>query len=315
MKRQFISIMMIGLLASSFSVGAFADTTPADPAAPAPTATEVTTPVVPVVPVVPAVPSPEVTTPVPTPVTLPTTESVNGTVNQIEALKKQLETVNGKISEAKNKAAQNAKNNKAAKDQKTKLSTAAEQAKQEALLKQLANEYNQKQNQLSAYTKQLQQVQGKLAEANESKYTDKEQAYLKSIEAILNKNQPKLVVIPADHIVSDNPAFKVDMPLAFKDGMVYIPKSVLEKQYGVAISYEGQQKKFILKIEGTLVEMFLLQNVIEIDGVPKKAEARPIVIDEKIYIPMKGISKLINVEYTYNKETNMLIIDDLDIQN
>lgn len=311
MKRQFISVMMIGLLASSFSVGAFADTTPAEtttpaptevtaPVTPDPTATEVTTPVTPVVPVV-------------TPV--PTTEAVNGTVNQIEALKKQLEAVNAKISDAKNKAAQNAKNNKNAKDQKSKLAASAEQAKQEALLKQLAAEYNQKQNQLSAYTKQLQQVQGKLAQANESKYTDKEQAYLKSIEAALQKNEPKLVVIPADHIVSDNPAFKVDMPLAFKDGMVYMPKSVLEKQYGVAISYESQQKKFILKIEGTLVEMFLLQNIIEIDGVPRKAEARPIVIDEKIYIPVKGIAKLINVEFNYNKETNMLVIDDLDIQN
>lgn len=183
---------------------------------------------------------------------------------------------------------------------------------------------NQKQNSnleslLLNYAKQTQATQNKNGNQKQNnsqaqgKYTQKELDYLKSIETVLKKSDPKLVVIPATNIVTDNPSFKVDMPLAFKNGSVYMPKSVLEKQYGVAVSYEEQTKKFILKVEGTLVEMFLLQNVIELDGVPKKVDAKPIVIEEKIYLPINHLNKLIHVKTTYLKDRNLLVIDDLDI--
>lgn len=310
MKRQFISIMMIGALASGMTMGAFANTTTT--AAPIPSTTCVATETT--SPGGVQFPSEEVTASL-------LYQQSQGLRHQIEVLKQQLASVNQKIAQANDTVKHNngndhkneKKNDK--KNNKNHKYTEAEQNAQQNLLRQLTKEFTDKQNTLNGYNKQLKVIMDKMENINDGKYTDKEKEYLKQMEEALGRNNSKLVAIPADRVLSDIPNFKLDMPMAQKDGVIYMPKSVLPNQFATAVKYDEQGKKFIFKIDGTLVEMFLLQNVIEIDGIAKKAIAKPIVMNDKVYLPMNDLQKLLNVQLKWDATTKVLVIDDLDIAN
>lgn len=315
MKKKWLALSLAAMLMSGVSLGAYADTVPAGmesvtTTAPATTTTTTTTTT-----------TPTTTTTTPTTTTAPVVNVTELTKTQAEAdaLKAQLESLYSQLKNTKEKAE---KAEKAEKESKSKGKSASapgqavsEMAKLQALVKQLTAQINAKQTVLNAQNKKVAEAQAKAAKDTAEKYSQQETNNLKAIEAILKKNDPKMIVVQADHIITDNPTFKVDMPLIVKDGVVYMPKSVLEKQFGLNIKYEETTKKFITKIEGQLVEMFILQNVVEIDGVPHKIEGRPIAIDGKIYFPMNGIDKLLNVTVKWNNEYKVIIIDDLDIAN
>jgi hypothetical protein len=176
-------------------------------------------------------------------------------------------------------------------------------------------------NSTAAYQKQIDQIKAKIAAIlkaqgkTDDKVTDKQAAYIKGIEANLKKNNPTIVMVQSDKIVTDNLAIKADLPLAVKDGVVYMAQSTLEKSFGITIKYENTQNKFISKIEGSLVEMFLKSNLMEIDGVPKKVESKPIAIEKDNYFPINTIDKLLKIEVKWDKELKVISIDDLDIVN
>lgn len=282
MKHRLIAIMMVGVLTASMSVGAFADSKSKGKVYSQPdvrtsaTATMVTS-------------GAATTTTSPGGVIVPGDDfsEYKSLQNKLEVLKKQLLDANNRIKKATGKDKKSLENSTAAYNKQIKLI----QSKMAELLK----EYNE--------------------DKDDDKYNDKQEAYIKSIEAILKKNNPTMVMIPADKIITDNPVFKTDLPLAVKDGVVYMAQSTLEKSFGVNLKYEETQKKFISKMEGSLVEIFLLQNYIEIDGVPKKIDAKPITLDGKIYFPLNGIDKLLRVEVKWNNDLKVVIIDDLDIAN
>lgn len=312
MKRQFISIMMIGALASGMTMGGFANTSTTNAPAPINSPTCVTS-----------------TTTSPGGIQFPSDDvsasllyqQSQGLRHQIAVLKQQLERIDEKIEQAEdtvkhdngNNRKEDKKNEK--KNNKNHKYTSTDQTEQQNLLNQLTKEFANKQNLLNGYNKQLQIIMDKMENINDGKYTDKEKDYLKKIEDAISRNNSKLVAIPADHVLSDIPNFKLDMPMAQKNGVVYMPKSVLPNQFATAVKYDDQGKKFIFKIDGTLVEMFLLQNVIEIDGIAKKAIAKPIVMDDKVYLPMNDLQKLLNVQLKWDATTKVLVIDDLDIAN
>lgn len=292
MKKQWLSLSLAFMLMSGVSVGAFADTIPAG--------METVT-----------------TTPKEEP-TVNVTE-LTKTQTEADALKAQIESLNSQLKNTKEKADKAAKDSKAnpakGKSAAAPGQATSEYAKLQAIIKQLTAQIGAKENVLSAQNKKVAEAQAKVAKDTADKYSQQETNNLKAIEAILKKNDPKMIVVQADHIITDNPNFKVDMPMIVKDGIVYMPKSVLEKQFGLNIKYEESTKKFITKIEGQLVEMFILQNVVEIDGVPQKIEGRPMAIDGKIYFPMNAIDKLLNVNVKWNSEYKVILIDDLDIAN
>ncbi len=208
--------------------------------------------------------------------------------NKLEAVKKQLEVAEKRLEKAKGKDKKNLEN------QITVFNKQIEKYKLEmkALLV-LLNKYD----------------------VNLDKVTDKQESYIDRIEAIIKKSNPTLQMVTADKIITDNPLFKSDLPIAVKDGVAYMSQSTLLKSFGVTLKYESTQKKFVSKMEGSLVEIFLLQNLIEIDGMPIKATTKPITIQENIYFPLNDLNKLLKVEYKWDNELKVLTIDDLDISN
>lgn len=206
------------------------------------------------------------------------------------------------------------------------------QNKMEVLKKQIAglqaryakakgNDKKNIENATRVYQKQLEALQQKLKELlndnrdDSKKYTDKQKEYIKKIEAALKKNFPSVQMVTADKIVTDNPIYKADLPLAVKDGVVYMSQSTIEKSFGVTIKYVEDQKKFVSKVEGVVLEVFLLQNFVELDGMPRKIDAKPITIDGKIYFPLNSIDKLLKIEVKWDKDLKVVTIDDLDIPN
>lgn len=195
---------------------------------------------------------------------------------------------------------------------------------QDRLKKASKKDKKNEENKVNAFNKQIAQYQKKMKELLESqnkddedtdKYTEKQESYIDKIEAIIKKNNPTLQMVTAEKIVTDNPLFKSDLPLAVKDGIAYMSQSTLEKSFGVTLKYESTQKKFVSEMEGKLVEIFLLSNIIEIDGMPVKATAKPITIQENIYFPIKDLSSLLKIEYKWDNDLKVLTIDDLDIAN
>lgn len=302
MKRQWISLSVAMMLMTSMSLAAYADEVPTGIESVTTTTTTTTA-----------------TTPAATETTPVNVTELTQTQTQADALKAELEALANQLKTTKEKAEKTEKESKAnttkGKSAQAKGQATAELAKLQALIKQLTAQINAKQNVLTAQNKKVAEAQAKVSKDTAEKYSQQETNNLKAIEAILKKNDPKMIVVQADHIITDNPTFKVDMPLIVKDGIVYMPKTVLEKQFGLNIKYEETTKKFITRIEGQLVEMFILQNVIEIDGMPHKTQARPLAIDGKIYFPINGIDQLLNVTVKWNNEYKVIIIDDLDIAN
>ncbi len=209
------------------------------------------------------------------------------------------------------------------------------QNKLEAVKKQLENAQNRTskakgkdkknlENQISAYKKQIEkytiEMKALLKAINQedkdiADITDKQESYIDKIEAIIKKSNPSLQMVTAEKIVTDNPLFKSDLPIAVKDGVPYMAQSTLQKSFGITFNYESTQKKFISKMEGKLVEIFLLQNIMEVDGMPVKSTIKPITIQENIYIPLNDLNKILRVEYKWDNDLKILTLDDLDVSN
>lgn len=195
-----------------------------------------------------------------------------------------------------------------------------------------AKELKALQNQLLALNKQLQSEMQKLKKAtpknrkavqnNIATITKKINATTLKIIAIqkqIDSNKPpvvdttKPVLINADKIATDNPAIKSGQPLMVKEGIVYMSKNTLESSFGIQINYSEALKKYITKIDGVLVEIYQEKNIIEVDGIEKKVEAKPHFIENRVYFPIKEIDKLLKIEVKWDKTTGIVTVDDLDI--
>ena len=62
-----------------------------------------------------------------------------------------------------------------------------------------------------------------------------------------------------------------------------------------------------------MVEIYTEKNIIEIDGIEKKVEAKPHFMDNRVYFPVKEIDKLLKIEVKWDKTTGIVTVDDLDI--
>lgn len=273
MKRQFISLAMAGILAASMSVTGYADSNRDSHAF-----------------------NTAVTTGSALDLTTTTSDEDEDTAeyiqaykalqNKLEAVKKQLENAQSRLSKAKGK------------DKKT-----------------LENQIAIFKKQIEKYEEEMEKLLEAINEKDEDldKITDKQENYIDRIEAIIKKSNPSLQMVTADKIVTDNPLFKNDLPLAVKDGVVYMSQSTLQKSFGITLTYETTQKKFVSKMEGKLVEIFLLQNIMEVDGMPVKSTIKPIAIQENIYFPLNDLTKILRVEYKWDNDLKVLTIDDLDL--
>lgn len=276
MKRQFISLAMAGILAASMSITGFADSHKGTTVTYSPSVAAATT----------------VTTG--SAIELPSTGSsealraYKALQNKLESVKKQLENAQHRLNKAKGKDKKNLENQISAYKKQIEKYT----FEMKALLKAL----NQK-------------------DASLDKITDKQESYIDRIEAIIKKSNPTLQMVTAEKIVTDNPIFKSDLPIAVKDGVPYMAQSTLQKSFGITLTYESTQKKFVSKMEGKVVEIFLLQNIMEVDGMPVKSTIKPITIQENIYFPLSDLNKILKVEYKWDNELKVLTLDDLDLSN
>lgn len=272
MKRQFISLAMAGILATSMTVVGFADSKK-----------DVNRY------------NPAVTTGSAIDVTITDSEDENSAdhiqayqalQNKLEAVKKQLANAMSRLSKAKGKDK-----------------------------KDLENQIAVFKKQIAKYTEEMKDLLEEIndQDKNLDKITDKQESYIDKIEAIIKKNNPSLQMVTAEKIVTDNPLFKSDMPLAVKDGVAYMSQSTLQKSFGITLTYESTQKKFVSKMEGKVVEIFLLQNIMEVDGMPVKSTIKPITIQENIYFPLNDLNKILKIEYKWDNDLKVLTIDDLDV--
>lgn len=206
--------------------------------------------------------------------------------NKLEAVKKQLANAQSRLSKAKGKDKKAIEN-------------------QIAIFKK----------QIEKYTEEMKDLLEAINERDEDldKITDKQENYIDRIEAIIKKSNPSLQMVTADKIVTDNPLFKSDLPLAVKDGVAYMSQSTLQKSFGITLTYESTQKKFVSKMEGKVVEIFLLQNIMEVDGMPVKSTIKPITIQENIYFPLNDLTKILKIEYKWDNDLKVLTVDDLDV--
>lgn len=206
--------------------------------------------------------------------------------NKLEAVKKQLANAQSRLSKAKGK------------DRKA-----------------LENQIAVFKKQIEKYNKEMKELLEAINKKDETldKITDKQENYIDKIEAIIKKSNPSLQMVTADKIVTDNPIFKSDLPLAVKDGVAYMSQSTLQKSFGITLTYESTQKKFVSKMEGKVVEIFLLQNIMEVDGMPVKSTIKPITIQENIYFPLTDLTKILRVEYKWDNDLKILTVDDLDV--
>lgn len=138
---------------------------------------------------------------------------------------------------------------------------------------------------------------------------------LKEIEAILKTSDTSIVVIEPAQIASDNPNYKANLPLVVKNNVVYCPTTAITSLFNGTVKYDSKDKKVILKVNGTLVEMYLLQKEVEIDGISQDTTNVPMAYDGKVYVPMLQLQTVLNMKVSYSAETKMVTIDDLGIQN
>lgn len=313
MLKKFIASCLAATLILG-SMATFADeTVPSQTLPITPTDSTVTTPVIPATPVTPVTPATPVTPVTPVTPAIPATTveqtttqvtSDDATLQQQLLLKAQIEALQKELKalQTNNNDNQKNKNNKNTKNTNNNSKLIEDKTKQ---IKDLQKKIQASRDQLKDETKQQ----------NKEKYTDKELNYIKTIETALNTSNLSLKVIPLENIITDNKTFEVDAPLAVKGDIIYMPMGVLQKSFEAKITYESTQKKFIVKTADGLIEMFLNSNTIEIDGSPIKATAKPIVIKDKVMIPVNQIVKFLKINVSYDAATNTLIVDDLRIPN
>lgn len=201
-----------------------------------------------------------------------------------------------------------------------------------ALNKQLQNELaklkratpkNKKaiENNIRTINQQIERTKEKIAEIlkksglNDTDLQDKQKDYIKSIEDIVKKDRAKPIMVAVDKIVTDNAAIKAGLPLMVRNGVVYMAQSTLENSFGIQIKYVDEQNKFVTKIEGTLLEVFLTKDYIEVDGVPKKSAVKPYPINKDVYFPINMLDQYLKIEVKWDKANGIVTIDDLDIAN
>lgn len=100
----------------------------------------------------------------------------------------------------------------------------------------------------------------------------------------------------------------------YKDekGSLYISKEDIQNFLDKTIYYDEANKMIITTSEVSVAGMKIGENIVTINGSTKQTSNSIIIYNNTIYIPIKDMQSVYNIEIKYVESTNTLIIDKLN---
>jgi hypothetical protein len=169
------------------------------------------------------------------------------------------------------------------------------------------NEQNQGSGKISKIKKEVRNQDVKKKD-EKAKYTKSELQGIKKIEDVLKRQYKGIRIVPVENVISDMGAFKVDMPVAIKKGIIYMSANSIEKAFGAEVKYDENSKKFAIRKGDVKVEVFVAKDIAKINGSRMKIDAKPIVVKGNVMIPVNAIAKALKVKVKYQADANALTI-------
>lgn len=95
------------------------------------------------------------------------------------------------------------------------------------------------------------------------------------------------------------------------DGAIYIAKEDIKNLIDKTIYYNEENKMIIATSEYTVASMKINEQTINIDGTDTYISKPAIIKDNVVYIPIKEMETVYNIQVSYASNTNIVIIDKL----
>ncbi|HEY9062813.1 MAG TPA: copper amine oxidase N-terminal domain-containing protein [Pseudobacteroides sp.] len=132
--------------------------------------------------------------------------------------------------------------------------------------------------------------------------------------SVLNTGKPYMTV---NGVKKDIENGKHVSPV-IKDGRTLIPIKALIEQLGGSVTWSGSEKKISINLNSKLIELWINSNTVSINGVKKKSDSSPSIINSRTFVPLRLIAESLGCKVNWNpKEKNITLeygnLDDITI--
>lgn len=132
----------------------------------------------------------------------------------------------------------------------------------------------------------------------EDNYTEQEKAEI--LNTIQQLQQQQITFLEPWHITFQYYDVKLLSPICVIEQQIYVPAQELARQIGAKVYKGNVNKDYILKDNGILIQYYLGEQIVFVNGEEIKVSVAPTVYNNKAYLPLSIFEKAYGMEHIQN---------------
>lgn len=194
-------------------------------------------------------------------------------------------------------------------DELEALYEAAEESGDSELAEQLRLQLQEMKSQRDGYKSQMKDLIGQMKLTMRSRYTEEELEQLRRIAEELGQD-PDLVVLPVENILSSRVNFKFDTPPVIKGSRTLIPVRAIVQGFGAEVDWDEETRTVTITKDDKEIVLTLGSSIIYVNGEEYEIDAPAELISNRTFVPLRFLIHNFGLNVKWDEDTQTIEIDD-----
>jgi hypothetical protein len=188
----------------------------------------------------------------------------------------------------------------------------AEESGNYELAEQLKQQIQEMKVQKEMYKEQMKELKEQMKEVIKSEYTEEELEELEEIAEELAENNPGLLILPVENIISVDAKIKFDTPPVIKGNRTLIPVRAIVEAFGAEVQWNAEEREVIVLKDDKEIVLQLGSTLMYIDGVEYETDAPAELINNRTLVPLRFLMETFGLKVEWDGDTQTIELSDGD---